>query len=70
MMIILMAVLSMVAVLVVHGYRPRPHRLHLGLDCNIACALLVPCVLIHDPLERGNRGGDRRERPDFVAHVQ
>jgi hypothetical protein len=26
-------------------------------------------VLIHDLLERGNGGGGRRERTDFVAHV-
>jgi hypothetical protein len=29
----------------------------------------VPPVLIHDPLERGNGGGGRRERTGLVAHV-
>ena len=31
--------------------------------------LPMPRVLIDDLLERGNGGSDRRERPDFVAHV-
>jgi hypothetical protein len=68
-MIILMAVLSMVAVLMVHGYRPRPHRHDRKLDCLRSWTLPVPPVLIHEPLERGNRGGDRRERANFVSHV-
>ncbi len=29
----------------------------------------MPRVLIHDLLERGNGGGDRRERTDFPSFI-